>query len=186
MYHLNALFHYYYHTITQFCITISKNTMQSCLHNRQSLTCWRVSRTICRLVFRVASLCSYRDRLSGTTAIRLKRMSWYGSLHTEDMIYSQYRRRKCLGCYMFKTLGNGWGGHMNDMITKELSYFSTDVSLPALMYILGQYRLPSLSYKSRVFQINILREDSQLLQILFRILKIKHTNSKNYDLMLPS
>lgn len=84
---------------------------------------------------------------------------------------------------MFKTLGNGWGGHMNDMITKELSYFSTDVSLPALK---GQYRLPSLSYKSRVFQINILREDSQLLQILFRILKIKHTNSKNYDLMLPS
>jgi len=44
------------------------------------ITCWRVSKMICRFVLSVFSFCSYCWRRSGTTAIRLNRMSWYGSL----------------------------------------------------------------------------------------------------------
>lgn len=40
----------------------------------------RPSRTVCRFLFRISSLDSYFILRSGTTAIRLKRMSWYGSL----------------------------------------------------------------------------------------------------------
>ena len=44
------------------------------------ITCWSASRTICLFVFSVFSFCSYWCRRSGATAIRLNRMSWYGSL----------------------------------------------------------------------------------------------------------
>lgn len=44
------------------------------------LTFCRPSRTVCRFLFRISSLDSYFILRSGTTAIRLKRMSWYGSL----------------------------------------------------------------------------------------------------------
>ena len=46
----------------------------------QLLTFCRPSRTVCRFLFRISSLDSYFILRSGTTAIRLKRMSWYGSL----------------------------------------------------------------------------------------------------------
>lgn len=46
----------------------------------QFLTFCRPSRTVCRFLFRISSLDSYFILRSGTTAIRLKRMSWYGSL----------------------------------------------------------------------------------------------------------
>lgn len=47
---------------------------------QQSLTFCRPSRTVCRFLLRISSLDSYFILRSGTTAIRLKRMSWYGSL----------------------------------------------------------------------------------------------------------
>lgn len=47
------------------------------------LTFCRPSRTVCRFLFRISSLDSYFILRSGTTAIRLKRMSWYGSLKNE-------------------------------------------------------------------------------------------------------
>ena len=53
-----------------------------------SITCCRASRTICLFVFSVLNLCSYSCRLSGTTAIRLKRMSWYGSLQLYKLMAS--------------------------------------------------------------------------------------------------
>lgn len=50
------------------------------LGSSQWLTFCRPSRIVCRFFFRVSSLDSYFILRSGTTAIRLKRMSWYGSL----------------------------------------------------------------------------------------------------------
>lgn len=42
----------------------------------QFLTFCRPSRTVCRFLFRISSLDSYFILRSGTTAIKLKRMSW--------------------------------------------------------------------------------------------------------------
>ena len=50
------------------------------LSTAQFPTFCRPSRTVCRFLFRISSLDSYFILRSGTTAIRLKRMSWYGSL----------------------------------------------------------------------------------------------------------
>lgn len=46
----------------------------------QFLTFCRPSSTVCRFRFNISSLDSYFILRSGTTAIRLKRISWYGSL----------------------------------------------------------------------------------------------------------
>ena len=51
-------------------------------------TCWSPSRTVCRFLLRISSFDSYLILRSGTTAIRLKRMSWYGSLELNQTVFN--------------------------------------------------------------------------------------------------